>query len=251
MGETTEAQREALASERDVALGSLAELDRELAAGLLQPEEYEALAAAAAQRAEVASSALAELEGKAPGPQRPSGQSLRRRRWLLGAGVLALVAAAGAALGAFAKPLLPGQTITGTEQVSSAQQLAQQLVQGRILLSEGKDVLALRLFRRILTRYPNQPEALAYQGWILASAGMQRSDPALVAKGRSYISQAIKVAPTYPDAHLLLAEVLHYALHDERDARIQARLFLADRPSAALVAGAAPLLRALGVSPGS
>ncbi len=246
MDDMATATAEALSQEHSEAIASISDLEAEFQAGLLESQEYEELRAAAMARAASAASALDRLETKpASGPARgPKGGS--RRKWLLVAGVLAVVAASGVALGAYARPLLAGQTITGSEQVSSQQRLAQQLVQGRILVSQGKDVLALQLFEKILHRYPNQPEALAYEGWILASAGMAKGNGSLVARGRSYVSQAIKVAPTYPDAHLFLAEILYYSIHDTKDAKIQLRLFLDDRPSAALAARARPLAKALG-----
>ena len=168
----------------------------------------------------------------------------RRRRWLLGGSVAAFAVAAGVLVGSFATNRLPGQTISGSVRVSSEQRIAEQLVQGRELVAEGRDVVALRLFRTILSEDAGQPEALAYEGWLLRLAGDQAHEPGLVADGRSLISEAIQLDPTYPDAHLFLGLLLAEDDHDLRDAVIQLRLFLADHPSTALVQRAGPQIDA-------
>jgi len=178
------------------------------------------------------------------GGQREPIRRPRRRGWLLGGSVLAFAVAAGVLVGSFATNRLPGQTISGSVRVSSEQRIAEQLVQGRELVAEGRDVVALRLFRTILSEDAGQPEALAYEGWLLRLAGDQAHDPGLVADGRSLISEAIQLDPTYPDAHLFLGLLLAEDDHDLHDAVIQLRLFLADRPSTALVERAGPQIDA-------
>jgi tetratricopeptide (TPR) repeat protein len=176
---------------------------------------------------------------------RPAPAAGRRRRGvLLGAAGLCLVVAVGILVGRFAGPELPGQFVTGSVQATPTQRLAMQLVQGRILVSEGKPVEALRLFDSILRTHPTQPEALAYSGWLMAEAGAAEHRAKLVATGRSRLSEAVAEDPTYPDAHLLLGDVLFRDLHDLADAVVQFKLFLADHPSPALVAEARPLIDA-------
>lgn len=266
----------AAVEEREVALAAVERLEAERADGLIDELDYRALRAGYLARAAEAVRQVARIEAARPGaaahdagrgdpdeqgtvdpepevraadgePGRaePARGPLRRRRGvLLGAAGLCLVIAVGILVGRFAGPELPGQFVTGSVQATPTQRLAMQLVQGRILVSEGKPVEALRLFDQILRSHPNQPEALAYSGWLMAEAGAAEHRPQLVATGRSRLSEAVAGDPTYPDAHLLLGDVLFRDLHELADAVVQFKLFLADHPSAALEAEARPLIDA-------
>lgn len=95
---------------------------------------------------------------------------------------------------------LPGQAITGSLPPS----LGNELVDAQAALAKGDSLTALRLFQSVLSAQYNQPEALAYWGWIVASAGISTDKPELIQRGLSSIESAIKVDPRYPDAYLLL-----------------------------------------------
>lgn len=267
----------AAVEEREVALAAVERLEAERADGLIDDLDYRALRAGYLARAAEAVRQVARIEASRPGRAgavapdgdpgdttaadgvaaggdaadrasaraRPAPVAGRRRRGvLLGAAGLCLVVAVGILVGRFAGPELPGQFVTGSVKATPTQRLAMQLVQGRILVSEGKPVEALQLFDTILRSHPTQPEALAYSGWLMAEAGAAEHRAKLVATGRSRLSEAVAGDPTYPDAHLLLGDVLFRDLHDLADAVVQFKLFLADHPSPALVAEARPLIDA-------
>ncbi|MGH9101721.1 MAG: tetratricopeptide repeat protein, partial [Acidimicrobiales bacterium] len=194
----------------------------------------------------VAATGGAAHEGTAQEPTAEEGSARsatrRRRPWLALLGALCFVVVVGVLVGRFAAARLPGQTVTGTERVDAQQSLAERLVQGRELVAQGRDGTALALFHKILSTDPGEPEALAYEGWLLRLAGDARHDHQLVEQGRSYISQAITADPGYPDAHVFLGYILLQDESDLRDALIQFRLFLADHPATALVSRTAAVI---------
>jgi cytochrome c-type biogenesis protein CcmH/NrfF len=152
----------------------------------------------------------------------------------LSAGVLGLAVLGGLALG--------GAVAKGTPQAVDAR-LARELVKGRTLLDRGDDVGAAKVFSEVLAEDPRQPEGLAYEGFLLERAGRSSHDPALLDQALVLEREAVAADPSYPDAHLFLALLLAKDDHDPTDAVAQARLFLADHPTRALVERAAPVLR--------
>ena len=163
---------------------------------------------------------------------------------MLWGGIASLGAAMVIVVASYSAPRLPGRPITGSLKLTATQKLAEQLVQGRVLVSEGHYGTALGLFRAILRSHPGQPEALAYEGWLLVLAGHGSGNRRLMDTGRSDISRAVGTDPTYPDGHLFLGATLYSYYGDLPDALIQFRLFLADHPSQALVSAAAPTIDA-------
>lgn len=228
----------ALAEERDAALALLHDLDRQRSAGELDETDHEALREAATARAARALRSLQELgsgEAGEPGssPRAPGG----RRRWALAGGLLALVVAAGVLAGA-----LLASHATGGHPVADAH-LPAQLREARALVAKGEDAAAAKLFGRILASYPEQPEALAYDGWLLRLAGLARHDQSLIERGRAMEGEAVLVDPSYPDAHLFLGRMLYQDAHDPAAAVTQFDDFLAAHPAPALVAGSASVMR--------
>jgi cytochrome c-type biogenesis protein CcmH/NrfG len=144
--------------------------------------------------------------------------------------------------------ILVGEYVSGnlSGKSSSApvdqRQLADQLVQGRALVNQGKDANAFQLFATILKEDPNQPEALAYEGWLLRLTGVSRHEPDLARQGLALVRRAVALDPPYPDAHLFLGVMLDEDEHDPGDAVAQLRLFLSDKPTNALVRRAAPVI---------
>lgn len=258
----------ALEEERDLAFDSLRLLDDELSEGRLDPGEYQLLADEATARAAAAIRGLERLGGGAEGVGSDGHRLLslraglqghqqggtsgwrsgttrrKRRRSLLWGGMASLGAAMVIVVASYSTPRLPGRPITGSLKLTASQRLAQQLVQGRVLVSEGHYRTALGLFRTILHDHPGQPEALAYEGWLLVLAGHGSGNRRLMDTGRSDISKSVSSDPTYPDGHLLLGVALYSYYGDLPDALIQFRLFLADHPSQALVSAATPTIDA-------
>jgi tetratricopeptide (TPR) repeat protein len=115
------------------------------------------------------------------------------------------------------------------------QRLAQELVQARVLATQGKDLDAIKLYDKVLAVEPRQPEALAYRGWLLRLAGVAGHDQALLAQGRASVGAAVAQDPSYPDARVFLGYILFQDAHDPVGATAQFRAFLADHPQAQMV----------------
>ncbi|HZD65512.1 MAG TPA: hypothetical protein VE152_05400 [Acidimicrobiales bacterium] len=188
--------------------------------------------------------------GEGGGPTRGDGGRRSpgtRRRWLLVGSIAAFVVAAGILVGRYAATRLPGQEVSGTITHTSsprldAKHLAERLVEGRVLASQGKDVAAAKVFSQALKTDPNQPEALAYEGWLLRQSGKADHNAKLVGQGRALVGEAIAADPGYADAHVFLGYMLLQDSHDPVDAVDQFNLFLGDHPAKALVARTAPVM---------
>ena len=203
---TFDDERSFLADERSFLLASLDDLECERAAGDLTDDDYLALRAGYERRAVDVLAALAADEAK---PEEgaghlgaPSTTSWRRRARR----ALVALAVAGAALGAglvvdgSAGNRLPTQSITG----SLPPAIGNELVDAQTDLVRGDDVQALKLFEAVLAAQPNEPEALAYSGWIVANAGVASKSPSLLARGVASLKAAERADPSYPDTYLLL-----------------------------------------------
>ncbi len=160
----------------------------------------------------------------------------RRRRGVVALAVIVcFVAAAGGLLIARATNRLPGQTASGSVTLTDDQRLAQDLVQARVLATQGKDLDAIKLYDQVLAVEPRQPEALAYRGWLLRLAGVAGHDQALLAQGRASVGASVAQDPSYPDARVFLGYMLFQDTHDPVGATAQFRAFLADHPQAQMV----------------
>jgi tetratricopeptide (TPR) repeat protein len=119
--------------------------------------------------------------------------------------------------------------------LTDAQRLAQELVQARVLSTQGNDLDAIKLYDKVLAVSPRQPEALAYRGWLLRLSGVAGHDQALLAQGRASVEAAVAQDPSYPDARVFLGYILFQDAHDPAGATAQFRAFLADHPQAQMV----------------
>ena len=203
-------ERVDLADERGFLLASLDDLEAERAAGDLTEPDYLALRAGYERRAVDVLSALAadgpEPEEGAPLATKSSRGERGDQRRRVRRRVVAVLAVAGVALGAglvvdgSAGNRLPTQTITGSVPPA----IGNELVNAQVALAKGNEVAALKLFQAVLAVQPNQPEALAGWGWIVANSGAASKNHSLLARGIASIEAAIRADPSYPDAHLLL-----------------------------------------------
>jgi hypothetical protein len=206
-----------LEEERDFLLRSLRDLEAEHDAGDIDDADYEALKDDYTVRA---ASVIRELAGEpgatpaepvpggsdAPGtvPSPPTSQpepgSTRRRRWWRwAAGIVAAVAlgsVAGWAVHRDSGTRLPGQTVSGAPV--GTEKLAQLLDQAQKAAAAGDAVTALKDCRTILAAEPNQPQALAEEGWLLA----QTQQPSLQTQGLADLTRAVALAPDDQTAHL-------------------------------------------------
>ena len=232
-----------LEEERDFLLRSLDDLDRERAAGEIEEADYSALkddytarAASVLRAIEVARSAPSGGSEAPPGPQ-PSGGPRRRAR--LVAAVLAVVMLAGVAGTMVARSVgerLPGEPATGDIAATGPSSgWARDLARARQLMAEGETLEAIKVYDAVLSQRPDQPEALAYRGWLVRLAGCQAGNPAPVDKGLQYLDRAVAADPSYPDAHLFRGLVLYQDKGDPAAAVPELRAFLAANPPPEMV----------------
>ena len=95
-----------------------------------------------------------------------------------------------------------GEPVTG-DAVGSAK-IAQLISQAQTAAAKGDAVTALRDCRTALAQDPNQPEALAEEGWVLA----QTQQSALETQGLGDLNRAVALAPTDATARLYRGIVL-------------------------------------------
>lgn len=246
--------RASLVDQRDFLVRSIDDLDAEISTGALDADDHAALLEHYAERlgaveAELAAldAAATDVDESAPEAARPAAAPWRRRlgsrraRRLLGWSAAGCFAVAAVLLvSAFAGLRLPGEGVSGTSTVSAQQQLDETLAQAAIVGSEGNVSEAVRLYDQVLATDPNEPVALTYGGWLVRLAGLSKRDAIVVAAGDSSIAKAVRVAPSYPDAHALYGVALLADRGAAKDAAAQFRLALADHPTRALVASVAP-----------
>ncbi len=242
-------------------VASLADLDAELAAGELSPEDHAVLREVYQSRLEAMTDASVPPRGPShlpakrtsgfptngrPGPER-SRPRARRSKWLLRSGIASLLAGAGILafflVAGDSSTRLPGESASGSISLSTRAELRQALVQAKTLEVGGDYAGALKLYGQILHKYPGQPEALAYSGWIEALAGEADHGNAKVEDtARADEEAAAAVAPSYPDARYFLGAVLFQDFNDPNGAVIQFRAFLGLKPSAAFLRAASPTI---------
>jgi len=179
-----------LEEERAFLLRSLDDLDREHEAGDIEEADYVPLRDGYTARAAVVLRAI-ESEQAA----RPAQPPRNWRRIGLWAAVVAVVAVAAGVLVAWASgDRLPGDTSSG----DIAQSVTAELAEARSLQTSDLKG-AIQRYNEVLKVEPDNPEALAYSGWLLALVGSQGNATDLVQKGEQSLQRAMQVAPTYAD----------------------------------------------------
>jgi tetratricopeptide (TPR) repeat protein len=219
----TELDRSALEAERDFLLRSISDLDAEAAAGDLNDADYTALRddyvarAAAVTRALETPVAMGSAAVTAPA-------SPRRRRGYQAvvaiAVALVLATVAGVLLAQSSGSRRSGEAATGSLPENVSQKLDAALDDAQ----KGKVVESLKAIDALLKANPNNPELLAYRGWILYNTG-QLPDQAI-----TYVERAIAADPTYPDAHFFRGLMIWKSRGDPQTAVSEFRLFLSNNP---------------------
>ena len=254
-----------LANEREFLEQSIEDLNRELAAGEVDASDFTALHARYYGRlleVEEAEAALvaAGHPDSPPNPEAVSSQAspgsagasgrrrLRRRlgsrRVRLVVGICAagcFVVAAVLLAASLAGVRLPGESASGSISLSSAQQEQETLDRAAILGSEGQVAEAVQLYDQVLQTDPNQPDALAYGGWLVRLAGLSAKNRTVIARGDASVARAVKVAPSYPDAHALLGVIEYEDYSNPRAAAAQFRDALRAGASKNLVSSVAAI----------
>ncbi len=224
--ETGQSQRDFLFGERTRFDAELKELEFDFQAGKLSEGDYgglrrnlEAQVAAVGKRLD-ATPVVPPRSATARAPEKKDSAAGARptKRWQLAAGGLFLLLF-GLTLGVLlTKSLRPrgseqdsitGDFLTGTPSGSGADAL---LAQGRAAFEKGNWSQAIETFKKVLASDPNQPEAHAYMGLILAQAG--HLDGALTAFDR-----ALAAAPNLPMALWGKGMVLYQTGGDPAEAR--------------------------------
>jgi hypothetical protein len=245
-----------LDDERMFLEASLADAEREHEAGDLSDEDYRVLRRRDQDRLDEVRRELARAEtsGGADDPTpRRNGASPRphtktrrasRRRLALGLGGVALVIVGAVVLVLhLTSSRLPGQTPTGSVQLSQAQRINQELAQADALLQSNNVQGAITLYGDVLSEDPDDPAALAQLGWLTYEQGVLRSDTKTTGDGRRLVEKAIASDRAFGPAHLYEGVILLRTAHDPAGAVGQFRMFLKDHPSKQNLENGAPFIR--------
>ncbi len=173
-------------------LVSLIDLDEELAAGDLDPEDHRVLSQSYTHKA---------VEALRAGKEQPVEPDGRGRGKLIAvvAGLVVVGVLAGVFLARAVGSRHSGDTITGNDAVSSVPSLLRNAEESAAAGDLGE---AIAIYDRVLERSPTNPTALAYKGWFLALQGQE-------AEAVDVLADAVAVAPDYPDARAFRAILLY------------------------------------------
>jgi hypothetical protein len=261
-GDATSDERWYLSDEQDFLRRSLDDARREHDAGDLSDEDYDVLVARDAARL---NEVEAELAALGPEPAEQSDADARRpassgaeasgaeavprppmatwRKVGIGASCLLIVLGIVILVVHYVQDRQPGQASSGGISVSQAQQIEQQLAQAASLASAGgakNDQAALVLYNGVLSTDPSNPAALGGAGWLMWNLGTASHVAGYIEDGRSEVTRAVRVAPTYYQAHLYLGLILANEDHNNAAAVVQFDAFLADNPPAGELPVVAP-----------
>ena len=233
-----DADLDTLQQEREFLLRSLRDLEAEHQAGDIDETDYQSLRDDYTARA---AAVLRAIEERKLAPHRPAPATTNggnsdalaaaqrsRRRWRLAALVAmggALVGLAVWALTSSSGSRQPGQTISGNSQLATVG-ADPRLAKAGQLVNKGKVTDALKLYDQILRADPNQPVALADEGWLIAQAGMAANRTDLVDQGLAKIAASEKIAPTYAAPHFFRGFLLLRGKGDAAGAVTELRLYL-------------------------
>lgn len=197
----TPQQRADLEEERDFLLRSLDDLERERAAGDVEPEDYESLKDSYTSRA-------ADVLRRLSAPDAPVATPRRRNRaalvaWV--AGIVAVAVLAGWLVARSSGERRPGQVASGNIESDSVSGL---LAQARGQLNPVEPGPAIDLYGQVLELEPDNVEALTYLGWLSVLSSGQATDVdeagRLFETGLILLRQATTVDDTYADPHCFL-----------------------------------------------
>jgi cytochrome c-type biogenesis protein CcmH len=126
----------------------------------------------------------------------PEGRRRRSKTLLSCAGAVIIAAGVALALVGSSGQRLPGEEITG--QALGTDQINSDLLTAQADEQKNDALDAIKEYQSVLNSVPNQVEALAGEGWLLAQTGQ----PALVQQGLALLQKAESVDGTYAPAHL-------------------------------------------------
>lgn len=218
-------KRERIEEEKRFLFESLADLEREHAAGDVDEHDYVALKDSYTARA---ARLIAELD--ATSDEKSRTRQPRNIVWAVSVLVLAVVS--GVLVANNSGERRTGQVMTGTVDDGSVSSL---LVQARSMgMSDIPAVLDL--YSRVLAIEPDNIEALTYFGWYSVLSATQESDQARAAErlesGLVLMRQATIADSTYPDAHCFLGITFFRFLDDPQAAEPEIDACLESNPPA-------------------
>ena len=167
-----------------------------------------------------------------------------RNRWFLIGAVACFVVALIVAVPVFTSRRLPGQTATGSIQLSPSQQVTRTLDQAATAENEGQLGLAAQLYQSVLSGHPDNEAALAQLGWLEYQIGRSGSSSSLITQARADLARAALLVPDDYAVHLYQGTILFEQDGNAPAAVDQYRQFLADAPPAAVRSQAAATVRA-------
>lgn len=239
--------------ERDFLLASIADLEREHAAGDVDAADYTALrqdyvarAAAALRRIEALESAAtpkrstaAVTAGRKAAFRVFLGRKATRR--VLGAvGLCCVLGLAGIVAARFAGIRLPGETATGSTSLPAATQARQDLAEANAAAAKGQLVNALNLDDEAIALSPKDPEALSDRAWLLRMSGVAAKNTRLVLEGDAELSKICEQYPGYGAVRALYGVALVEDTGRLGPAITQFNAALADGISTSVVAALGP-----------
>lgn len=205
---------DALAEERDFLLASLRDLEREREAGDIDPEDYRTLRSGYVAR-------TAAIAREIAAGQRRRGERRNWTRTAVGVTVvLALAAGSGAWVATQSGQRLPGESVTGGIEQSSASMLSQAR-----MADMSNPAEALALYNGVLEIEPDNVEALTYRAWLLYRVIPRAVDVGDAEKAQVLVQahadlvRATQLDETYPDAFCFLGVMEFRVFADARDAR--------------------------------
>lgn len=205
------------------ALRSLDDLEAERASGQVSDETYRKLHAAYTVQAAEAARSRRELARRKPVV------SPRPRRTKVIASVILAVLVIGVAVSLHlgSRTRQPGATITGDSVGAASDATDQQRsldAAAEKSMVKGDYSGALKSYVQALTANPRDIEALTYAGWLSFLAGAQKQAVPL-------LQTAVRIQPSYPDAHAFLGIVLLRSHQQPSLAMAQLRQYLRLVPS--------------------
>jgi tetratricopeptide (TPR) repeat protein len=222
---------------------SLLDASRELAAGELSVEAFDAISTR--ERAAI-EKAQGDLEALAHEPAAPAKRRVRRRRLLVVA-IACFAVALGVLLWSSLSPRQAGNSITGSVSLGRSQEIRQLLTEAQADVANGDPVTALSAYQQVLGLDARNVEALTQTGWLDFSAGSSDQNVTLVDVGVKDLREAVKLAPRQAGPRLYYAIVADATPGNEALAKKEFEIFLRLKPSRGQIAVAQPFLTKLGL----
>jgi tetratricopeptide (TPR) repeat protein len=193
-------ERDRLIEERDFLLASLRDLEVERSVGDIDEQDYRELLDDYTRRA---AQAIKELEHRelVARPKR-----IGRKAVAIVVVVAMVAVGAGWLVAAQSGQRLPGQSITGGIEDSTASILSQ----ARAINFQDPGV-AIELYSSVLEVDPDNIEALTYRAWLIALIAREAEGDVRAAAyeaARSGLERAVELDPSYADAQCFLGIVL-------------------------------------------